>query len=55
MLNNLQHVKKLKQLNKGMSYFPKEEKQKDKVKALEDHIVIEAAPNLNNSMIHSDN
>ena len=37
-----------------MSYIQKEEKQKDKVKALEDHIVIEATPNLNNNMNHSD-
>ena len=48
--NNLQHVNKLKQSNKGLSYILKE----DKVKALEDQIQIVAAPKLNNDMIQSD-
>ena len=50
IFNNLQHVNKLKQSNKGLSYIMKE----DKVKALEDQIQIVAAPKLNSNMIQSD-
>ena len=54
IFNNLKKVNTMKQFNKGMSYKQKEEKQKGKVKTNEDHIVIVAAPKLDNIMINSD-
>ena len=52
IFNNLRKENTMKQFNKGMSYKPKEEKQKDKVKTHEDHMVIVSAPKLDNNMIH---
>jgi hypothetical protein len=56
---NLQQLEEKKNamnnnFNKGMSYKQREEKQKDKVKTHEDHIVIMVAPKLDNIMINSD-